>query len=358
MNELNKLLLSILLIAAGFMGASLLGPPDLGNQAGNSWNSQGWGGPSIDTSQGLQPLSPEMMAARTQTSRPPVAVPRTFEPPRGDAATPLLASQSSEPMLYQTAKHDPNLMLTKSVEAQQLNGGQTPAAPAWGSWPESPRASVASQSLPTSRPRSNVQVPNSAWGIPAEVSGSPGRGFAQPAPNQQPAGPMLFAAEEQVVRPVPGPAPVEPRRLAVEQQEISHVVTDGDTLATLASRYLGDSQRANELFDLNRDRLENPDLLPIGMMIRVPVEERQPEVRQRPTQQVNDPWATTNNASAWPNQPFQKASISTSTQSFQNRESEPNNGFVRESRLAPVDMPIEKAPAPRPQGEFFNDWSW
>ena len=49
-----------------------------------------------------------------------------------------------------------------------------------------------------------------------------------------------------------------------------HVVHNGDTLERLAERYLGDGRRALELFDLNRDVLENPHLLPIGAELRIP----------------------------------------------------------------------------------------
>lgn len=49
-----------------------------------------------------------------------------------------------------------------------------------------------------------------------------------------------------------------------------HVVQRGDTLSRLAKARLGDPQHWQELFDLNRDRLENPDSLPIGLTIRLP----------------------------------------------------------------------------------------
>jgi nucleoid-associated protein YgaU len=49
-----------------------------------------------------------------------------------------------------------------------------------------------------------------------------------------------------------------------------HVVHEGDRLDRLAKRYLGDESRALELFDLNREVLDNPHLLPIGAELRVP----------------------------------------------------------------------------------------
>jgi nucleoid-associated protein YgaU len=42
-------------------------------------------------------------------------------------------------------------------------------------------------------------------------------------------------------------------------------------LAELAKRYLGNAGRWSELYDYNRDVLTNPDLLPIGAELRIPV---------------------------------------------------------------------------------------
>lgn len=53
--------------------------------------------------------------------------------------------------------------------------------------------------------------------------------------------------------------------------ELIHVVKNGDTLEKLAERYLTDPGRALEIFDLNRDQLSNPHLLPIGVELRVPL---------------------------------------------------------------------------------------
>lgn len=57
-------------------------------------------------------------------------------------------------------------------------------------------------------------------------------------------------------------------------EEVVHIVHNGDTLEKLAERYLGDAGRALELFDLNRDQLANPHLLPIGAELRIPIPPR------------------------------------------------------------------------------------
>lgn len=55
-------------------------------------------------------------------------------------------------------------------------------------------------------------------------------------------------------------------------REIRHVVQNSDTLEKLAKRYLGDEGRALEIFDLNRDVLDNPHLLPINAELRIPAD--------------------------------------------------------------------------------------
>ncbi len=49
-----------------------------------------------------------------------------------------------------------------------------------------------------------------------------------------------------------------------------HTIVRGDTLSRLAKARLGDAKRWNELFALNRDRIFDPDYLPIGITIRLP----------------------------------------------------------------------------------------
>jgi nucleoid-associated protein YgaU len=53
--------------------------------------------------------------------------------------------------------------------------------------------------------------------------------------------------------------------------EETHTIVDGDTLAKLAAHYLGSADRSNDLFEHNRDVLRNPDELPIGAVLRIPL---------------------------------------------------------------------------------------
>lgn len=49
-----------------------------------------------------------------------------------------------------------------------------------------------------------------------------------------------------------------------------HRLRDGDTLGKLARRFLGDAERWPEIFQFNRDVLKEPEVLPIGVVIRIP----------------------------------------------------------------------------------------
>lgn len=55
-----------------------------------------------------------------------------------------------------------------------------------------------------------------------------------------------------------------------DQRTRTHKIVDGDTLAALAERYLGSSLRAGEIFEANRDVLFDPQLLPIGVELKIP----------------------------------------------------------------------------------------
>ena len=50
---------------------------------------------------------------------------------------------------------------------------------------------------------------------------------------------------------------------------VLHRVQDGDTLPSLAARYLGDASLWPVLYEINRDRIPSPDLLPLGVSLIV-----------------------------------------------------------------------------------------
>jgi hypothetical protein len=60
-----------------------------------------------------------------------------------------------------------------------------------------------------------------------------------------------------------------------------HVIIDGDSLEKLATRYLDDPRRGSEIFELNRELLSSPDVLPIGVELRIPDRRMQTSWDQR-----------------------------------------------------------------------------
>jgi LysM repeat protein len=61
-----------------------------------------------------------------------------------------------------------------------------------------------------------------------------------------------------------------PRPVPAADGSLRHRVADGDTLAKLAARYLGNPARQLEIYELNRDVLPSPQALPIGTLLRIP----------------------------------------------------------------------------------------
>jgi len=50
----------------------------------------------------------------------------------------------------------------------------------------------------------------------------------------------------------------------------THKIIDGDSLALLAERYLGSASRAMEIYEVNRNVLTRPEILPIGAQLKIP----------------------------------------------------------------------------------------
>jgi nucleoid-associated protein YgaU len=76
--------------------------------------------------------------------------------------------------------------------------------------------------------------------------------------------PPIGAERVSAVSPPPWPAAGD------ESGPRKHIIVDGDSLARLAERYLQDSRRGHEIFELNRELLSSPDLLPIGAELTIP----------------------------------------------------------------------------------------
>jgi nucleoid-associated protein YgaU len=81
---------------------------------------------------------------------------------------------------------------------------------------------------------------------------------------------MLTAEVADVAAPAePAPQPKMEKRVRPQSWR-RHRIRDGDTLAKLAQRYLGDPAREQEIYSLNQDVLPDPAILPIGAWLRIP----------------------------------------------------------------------------------------
>ena len=63
----------------------------------------------------------------------------------------------------------------------------------------------------------------------------------------------------------------------------THRVVDGDTLQEIARQYLGSASLAGEIFEANRTKLSDPDLLPIGVELTIPSGVRRTGAAPSPT---------------------------------------------------------------------------
>jgi len=88
----------------------------------------------------------------------------------------------------------------------------------------------------------------------------------EPAPTQVAASAYAAAKPQSAMQ-----ASVDVPAAAAHVGELrTHIVMDGDSLPKLAGRYLDDPERSGEIFELNRELLEHPELLPIGVELKIP----------------------------------------------------------------------------------------
>lgn len=50
----------------------------------------------------------------------------------------------------------------------------------------------------------------------------------------------------------------------------THTVEKGDTLSAISRQHYGSANRWQEIFDANRDQLDDPDLIQPGQVLRIP----------------------------------------------------------------------------------------
>lgn len=79
-------------------------------------------------------------------------------------------------------------------------------------------------------------------------------------------------------RPRSAAKPATPQK----SDTLIYVVAPGDTLISIARNVLGDETRWEEIYELNRDQLESPDLIVPGMKLKLPERKRVSKPASRP----------------------------------------------------------------------------
>lgn len=96
--------------------------------------------------------------------------------------------------------------------------------------------------------------------------------------------PALAFPEKPQGPPIPVPAPPVAKE---------HVIRNGDSLSSLATKYYGRHDFARYIFQHNQDKLRHPDLLPLGATLKIPPQPTNvPEYPQRTGSQVTGSQAT------------------------------------------------------------------
>lgn len=281
MSRFQKIFLAALLVVVGFGVAKFLGQPVLPTQA-NTFRSMSPAMGTVGDQKAVASINSPQAAGHVRLL-PDLAMTHAAAP-----ATNSDAALSQPPRLGSTLAPVllPNEKLDTPLNSRLFDFAPSSSARIGG--PDPPRAQLRNEApRPVSvdahspaaihRPRSeNVHVPDPGpvgedkvapptWSAPHLLN----TGYTEsgPAPtNTMPASytmPVNSLTENQLAPP-PWPAPndtAEPR---------THVVVDGDSLERLASRYLSDPQRSREIYELNRELLSAPDLLPIGAELKIP----------------------------------------------------------------------------------------
>ncbi|MCA9248080.1 MAG: LysM peptidoglycan-binding domain-containing protein [Planctomycetales bacterium] len=123
-------------------------------------------------------------------------------------------------------------------------------------------AAAKSAPAPVPAPLPAIERPHSAATPPAIAEKYDRQLFA--LADMRPIGDSPIAQEVSHDPPQPSSKPLR-----------NHRVNDGDTLETIARRYLGDATRWGEIFEANRTRLADPFQLPIGATLTIPPRENE-----------------------------------------------------------------------------------
>lgn len=277
MSELTKLLAAAGLVTAGFFSASFFGPPD--QAGGRSPASGDWTPERLEPLDEAEPV-PTDSHATWDTSVAPAGHfadaqttgfdrPLGVTPPREHRAA--RASWPSEQQAGEAPAWDDVPAIRGNHPARDRRRAVSPG----GSLDDPRLANLAPPALLEDderggmRPVDRFPSPPDPQDTGERRAMGAERAESQP-PDQSAAseGPDLMAPQAWSMS-TPLRSRSEPRPTPPEAAEW-HVVSDGDSLAKIAQRYLGDASLAEQIYEMNRDVLDSPDLLPIGAELRIP----------------------------------------------------------------------------------------
>jgi nucleoid-associated protein YgaU len=280
-SRFQKIFLASALVVVGFVVAKFLGQPVLPQQLVElsrpqpntariaiQSSSPPASSPRANARVQLLPESP-VPAVTAQSSN--IVAPAVEVPSLGSAIASPISSDSRT-----TISETPRAPVSAAVAFAPFDDKDQPRAKLRveaprpiGVDPQSP-ASIRRNSTLESEPADpyrvvNSQPESSAWAAPQLLN----TGYAQSESSSPPAVAASYIEPprptvENQVSPPPWPRVVE------TAEPRTHIVVDGDSLERLAGRYLSDPQRSREIFELNRQVLSAPDLLPIGAELKIP----------------------------------------------------------------------------------------
>ena len=280
MSRFQKIFLASALVVVGFGVAKFLGQPVLPTQllshSGASPVAPAYvqatpviGG--TGQAAGRVRLLPDSLTTRSgaPATNSDAAVP---QPPRlGNTLAPVLATNEKVDTLTV-----PRAFEFSPISSAQIADSNTPTARLRNEAPRpigiDPQSPAAIRRMPTENVEmadpykiADTKAAPSTWSAPQLLNTEYNEGAMSP-PTTLPASyaAPVNSMPENRIAPPPWPMQGEAREAR------THIVTDGDSLERLASRYLSDPQRSREIYELNREVLSAPDLLPIGAELKIP----------------------------------------------------------------------------------------
>ncbi len=281
MNDFAKMAWATTLLILGYLAAAWLGPPSAATTARQA-PPAGW------STHQLTPVDESNLAGvnPTQALVPTDAASLQFE----NAAPPYSSISGNRPLADEipALRRDPGPLAVTSQPAAGTNDAENDQ---WWLSAAVSRAPSFTPPMPSAGAMANTPREPAHWSDPNATS------IAQLPPRtptfddewpREPAvaPPALLSSDENAAQlaATPPPRTLSPIATAPGTNAFAlnggddwragepriHVVADGDSLPRLAQRYLGSSDRAEEIYAANRGVLNSPRLLPIGVELTIP----------------------------------------------------------------------------------------